>query len=193
MRVQEHLGKISWSLADKALVLFFALVGFVLMSMSELAQWGLWALLSSMNLWIFQITTSFGLMGLIQFGTEKEDRPKVDLISFVLHSSLAIAIGLLIFAVREPLADVFKEPLLIKMAYYLIILIIATIPRYYVLTFLQRDYKYRGYFFVNLAYFGSISIFILYKKFTTNFTNFDDIAWIFIIGSAISSLIFFRV
>lgn len=189
MKVQEHISKITWSLADKITVITFGFVMFILMTMMETSDFGLWGLLSSLNLWIFQISTSFALLGLIQFGAKRENRPKVDLIAFVLHLSFSLIVAFIIYLSRHFLADIFSEIILIDVAKFLLLLVAVTIPRYYVLKFLQRDYHFKKYFFVNLSYFGTISLIILYYKFTVNNLTFDNVAWMFIIASAFSSFI----
>jgi len=188
MKVQEHLGKISWTIADKIAVVIFGFISFVLMSMMQTSDYGVWGVLASINLWVFQISTSFGLSGMIQFGVDKSNRPQVDFLSLILHSSIALSVAFIVFILRYPLAEITNEPLIVDVGYYLIILNIVNIPRYYVLKYLQRDYRFKEYFFVNFSYFASTSLLIFYYKFTINHCDFQDATLIFTLGSAISSI-----
>lgn len=189
MKIQEHIDKISWTVADKIVIGVFGFVSLIQMSMMKSDELGMWGLMASINLWIFAITTSFGLQGIIQFGANTETRAKADFLGFSLHTSISMIVSLLILFLRVPIADVFNEPRFMLVGLYLPILSLVTIPRYFALKFLQRDYRFREYFFVDLIYFAVVSVFIFQRKFTSDSITFIECLYFNLIGSGLSSLV----
>lgn len=188
MKIQEHIGKIGWTIADKIVIGVFGFISLLQMSMMKPDELGMWGLMASINLWIFAVTTSFGLQGMIQFGAKEETRPKADFLGLTLHTGISMAASLIIFLLRYPLAELFNESRFVLIGLYFPLLTLLTIPRYFVLKYLQRDYRFREYFFVDFVYFAVLAILIFYQKFTTNHIDFMQCLNFNLIGSGLSSL-----
>lgn len=163
MRIQEHIDKISWSLLDKGLMVIYGLVSiFQVKLINNAEEFALYFLLWQLYNWIFVVSDSLALQSIIQFGTEKTSRGKVNFYSLIFHIIIGLGIPLLIFIFREIFAEIFREPLLEKMALSLPILALLTLPRNFIIKILMRDHRFRDIFVVNLFYFGTMSILTFY-------------------------------
>lgn len=188
MRVQDHIGLISWSLIDKALYVLYGLVLIVIMNYTEPAEFGLFSLLIGLHTWIFTISDSFSLQSLIQFGMKEENRAKVNLISLVTHLTIAIGASLIIFVMRFPLADLFNEPRIVEIAVTLPLLSLAFIPKTYCQKIIYRIQNMFYLFLSNLAFFGVISALIFYRIGLHERLDFSDLAFYYLLGSIVSSI-----
>lgn len=189
MRVQDHIGLISWSLIDKALYVLYGLVLIVIMNYTEPAEFGLFSLLIGLHTWIFTVSDSFSLQSLIQFGMKEENRAKINLISFVTHLAITIGASMMIFFLRHPLADLFNEPRIVEIAVALPLLSLAFIPKTYCQKIIYRIQNMFFLFLSNLAFFGVISAFILYRIALHDRLTFSDLALYYLLGSIAGSLV----
>jgi len=188
LRVQDHIGLISWSLADKALFILYGFVLIVIMNYTMPAEFGLYSLLIGLHTWIFTISDSFSLQSLIQFGMNEGNRRKVNLIALGSHLLLTLGISLVVFVLRYPLADLFNEPRILDVAAFLPVLSIAFIPRTYSQKIIYRIQNMFYLFLTNFVFFGVMSVMIFLKISTVKFLSFNDLAYIYLFGSIASSL-----
>lgn len=188
MKIQEHIGKISWSLADKALFFIYGVVSLFQMRALQTNDWGLFGLMISLHTWIFVVIDSFALQSLIQFGMKEEDKKKVNTIALFLQLILSVIISLLIYSFRFQFAEIFKEDNLIYVATILPILIFLTIPRTFAIKIIYRTQEFHKLFFVNLIFFGVMSFQTFYYIFTQGMLSFENMVWIYFIGSGLSSI-----
>ncbi len=189
MRVQDHIGLISWSLADKALFILYGFVLIVIMNYTVPAEFGLYSLLIGLLTWIFTISDSFSLQSLIQFGMKESSRGKVNLIALCSHIALTLGISLIVFLLRYPLSDLFSEPRILDIAAFLPVLSLAFIPRTYGQKIIYRIQNMFYLFLTNLTFFGVMTVLIFFKISTANFLAFNDLAYIYLTGSIASSLV----
>lgn len=191
MKVQDHLGKISWTLGNKFVIILFGFITFFQIKMMDPSNYGLWYILLSINQWIMLVSTNFALQGIVQYGIDKKTRAKADFLSMVLHSGICIASAVLICIVSWVLSRFFDNHTLDKIDFYLFFLILANILRYYVLKFFQRDYRYKEYFWVDAIYYAVISVFIFYRLFTSHIILVEEAVWVFVIAELASSFLGF--
>ena len=189
MRVQDHIGLISWSLADKALFILYGFVLIVIMNYTVPAEFGLYSLLIGLHTWIFTISDSFSLQSLIQFGMNERNRGKVNLIALVSHLSLTLGISLLVFVLRYSLAGLFDESRILDIASFLPVLSLAFIPRTYSQKIIYRIQNMFYLFLTNLTFFGTMAALIFIKISSVKFLTFNDLAYIYLYGSMASSAV----
>ena len=189
MRVQDHIGVISWSLADKGLFILYGFVLIIIMNYTEPAEFGLFSLLIALHTWIFTISDSFSLQSLIQFGMNENNRKKVNLLALISHIVLTFGASLIVFIFRHPLAELFSEPRIVEIASFLPVLSIAFIPRTYSQKIIYRIQNMFYLFLTNFAFFGTISAFIFLNITSTKLLTFTDLAYYYLFGSLASSTI----
>lgn len=187
MKVQEHLGKITWSLADKALYMIYGVVQIIQFNYSDLKEVGIFGMLIAVHTWIFILADSLGLSGIIQFGSNKEDRPQVNYFSLMILLFSLIPFTFIFYLFRNVLADIFALERLKDIGLALPILTILTIPRIFGAKFCFRDYKMKSLFFINLLFFGPMVLMTFYYINTIHFLSFKYLVIIYFIGTGISS------
>ena len=116
MRVQEHLDKISWSIADKMLYFGYGFVMLFQMQALAPSELGLFALTISLHTWIFVITDAFALQSIIQFGMVKENEKKVNTIALILHIAVIAIVVLFVLILAPSISALFNEPRFIEIA-----------------------------------------------------------------------------
>ncbi len=151
-------------------------------------EFGLFSLLIALHTWIFTISDSFALQSLIQFGMNKESKNQVNLISLIIHVSLTMTVSLLIYIFRDGLALLFHEDRIKEIGAFLPMLSLAFIPRSYCQKIIYRIQNMKFLFFVNLLFFGTISLLILYRISQFHVLQFSDLSIFYLVGSGLSSL-----
>lgn len=71
-RIQDHLPKLSWVAADKLLFVLYGGIAILQIRALPPAEYGLYALLVSIQTWIFVVADGLLLQGVIQFGTDRK-------------------------------------------------------------------------------------------------------------------------
>ncbi len=188
MKLQEHIDKISWSFADKLLFVLYGFVHLFQMTFMDTGQLGLYALFIGANTWIFIIGDFFALQGIIQFGANKSGRGKVNLLALMFISIIAVGFSFLAFVFKAQIAHLFNQQGLIEILTYLPLLSLAMVPRTFNMKLLYRDHNLKGIFFVDLVFFGIMSFLTIFLVYNSNAINFNDLAILYIIGTASSSL-----
>jgi O-antigen/teichoic acid export membrane protein len=187
LKIQEHLGKLSWSFADKSLYLMWAFVVLFQMRAMEPDEYGIFTLLISIYSWIFSVAESISVQMIIQFGTFPEDRPKVNFMTLIMFILMIIGITAIFYLFQGVIVTLFHEQRFYKIALILPFLSIVTIPRFFSLKMIYRDRLFNKLFFVDLAYFGTMSIMTVVKLFNSKKIYFNDMVWVYVIGAIISS------
>ena len=188
LRVQDHIGLISWSLIDKGLYILYGFVLIVIMNRTDLPEFGLYSLLIGLHTWIFTISDSFALQSLIQFGMNEKNRSKVNLIALFTHLSLTLGVSLVLFLLRVPLSHLFNEPRIEDIAAFLPILTLAFIPRTFCQKIIYRIQNMFYLFLTNLLFFGVITIFVLIGISNGGRLNFGSLSYYYLYGSIASSI-----
>jgi len=188
MRLKEHLDKVTWSVADKMLFVGYGVVTIFQFNAMKPEEMGLFALLITILNWIFIISDAFALQNLIQFGTRKSDRTKLNLIVTIVHITITLGCSLMLLLFGEELAYFFKESRLIEVTEYLVILTIFNIPRTYAIKIFYRDIKMNFLFISNAIYFGTMTVLTFYNILIIKHLDFKSLSLLNIIGMGISAV-----
>lgn len=188
LNIREHIGKITWTGADKALFVLYGLVSLVQMRYLEPADLGLWGLLAGINTWIFIVSDGLALQSVIQFGPREESRGKLHLYALALHSGITLGAAATVFAASGLISKALVLPRFREIALALPIYVALMIPRTYCLKFLYRDYELRNVFFMNLAFFLPPAALTLYFIMSKGALDFGDMILIAFSGAAASSI-----
>lgn len=188
MKLRSHLGKITWSLADKGLYVLYGLVQLWQIQALVPSVYGVFALLVALNTWIMLISDGSALNGLIQFGTEPAERKRVNAIGLVIHSTVLAVSSLLIVALQQPLSELFREQQFVKVATMLPLYCLLTLPRMYCLKLIFREMRMRDLFIIDLVWFGVRTIMTAWAINTDSLHTLEDIIRIDFVGMGASSL-----
>lgn len=187
MRVQDHLAKLSWTAADKAVYVIYGLISLVQISYLAPEEYGLYTLLSTLHSYIFLIGEGFALQALIKFGAGTA-RSDVNRYSLFFFAAIALFLSLLVFALRNTLVSIFNEPRYTTIASFLPLYVLATIPRLFCLKVLLRDIKLREWFIINALWMGTMSTLTFVFIGAGLFNAFEDMMVISLAGVTTSSI-----
>ncbi len=188
MKVQENIGKISWSMADK---LLYILYGFVMLFQIKALvpeEFGVYYQFNNLHIWIFIVSDSFALQSIIQFGAVRENRPKVNLLALFLHAGITLGAAALLFLFKEGIGDLINQPRFDEIALYLPLLAMLFIPRTYCIKFIYREHKMHFLFFVNFAWLGTMTALTVWMLLTKSMLLFEDMVFISYSGAFVSSI-----
>ena len=189
MRIQDNIGLISWSLADKGLYFLNGVVMILIINAIDPGQYGLYGLLISLHTWIFILSDSFALVGIIQFGMNTENTRKVNTIALLFHILITFGGASIIYLIQVPLSHFFKEPKIIDIANYLPMLCLSFIPRTYCIKMVYKELNMKKLFIINLTFFGVTAILTLAVLYLHKRISFNELSNIYIIGAIFSSII----
>lgn len=188
MKIQSHIDKISWSVADKFIFIFYGFISILQIRALEPQEYGLFQLLIVLHTWIFIISDGIALQSIIQFGMNEESRPKINLLSLVLQLIISISVSSLVFIFRYPLSGLFNEPRFVSVGEWLPLFILLTLPRTYTIKLVVRDREYKNLFLIDLAFFGVMSFGTIYMVNAYKQLYFSDMIMIYIWGMICSSI-----
>lgn len=191
MRIQDHLGKITWTVADKAMFFLYGLINFVqIYALREVPdQLGLYGLLANLQTWIFILSDGLALQNLIQFGMDRSIRPRVNMLSLTIHVFLVMGVSLLMALFSSPLAALFHEPQLGAVYLLLPLYCLLTLPRAFCLKLLLRDAQMKQVFWVNFAWFATMTAMTAWMLTHHSLRSFESMAWIACTGMGVSSVV----
>lgn len=187
MRIQDHVNKISWTAADKALYVLYGIVSIIQISYLAPREYGLYTLLSTIHSYIFLVGEGFALQGIIKFGSE-HDRNIVNRYALIWHCLIIVGLSCAVFLFRHPLASIFNEPRYVVLASFLPFYSLVTIPRVFTMKLLIRDIHIKEWFFVNLLWLGTMSLMTGGYIITGQLDSFEDMMVISFVGIIASSL-----
>ncbi len=181
--------KISWALADKVTFLIYGLV-FRILQIRSLppAEFGLYALFEAAFIFLFIIADNIALAPLIKFGSDLQERPRVNLLSLIVYTSFTLGAALLLFFLQSPLAIILNEPRFTVVATFFPPYIALSIPRMYLLSVQQRDLRMQTIFTANFIWMGTMGLVTTLLLAFHHLRRFEDMMLIIYAGSAISSL-----
>ncbi|MES2767116.1 MAG: oligosaccharide flippase family protein [Bacteroidota bacterium] len=191
VKIQQHLGKITWTIIDKLLFVAYGLVALVQFKYADQDEIGLYFLLMGIHTWLFIISDGFALQGIILYGAKGENRPKVNTMGLGLHAILTFGISVLIMLLRVPFSEVFGQPQLQRVALVLPIMTLITIPRAYCLKLLMRDLQMKQIFWMNLAWFSvriMLTVYFIMNLAPGEFLTFKKLVLIDLGGMAAGSV-----
>lgn len=188
MKITAHLGKISWSLADKVLYVGYGLVQLQQIKALSPDVYGVFSLLVALNTWIMIISDGAAVQGLIQFGVQPEERPKVNTIGLVFYTLIVGVSVLLVYLMQQPLTAIFNEPRFTTVADMLPLYCLLTLPRMFCLKLIYRDLRMRDLFVVDAIWFGVRTAITVWLLRAGTLRTLEDIILIDFAGMAASSL-----
>lgn len=188
MKLRSHLGKITWSLADKGLYVLYGLVQLWQIQALAPSVYGVFALLVALNTWIMLISDGSALNGLIQFGTDPTERKRINAMGLVIHTTVLAVSSLFVLALQQPLSDLFREQQFVKVATMLPLYCLLTLPRMFCLKLIYREMRMRDLFIIDLIWFGVRTIMTAWAISTDSLHTLEDIIKIDFVGMAASSL-----
>jgi O-antigen/teichoic acid export membrane protein len=187
MKISSHLGKISWSLADKLLYVAYGLVQFAQIKAMPTEVNGLFALLVGLNTWIMIVSDGSALAGIIQFGVNEQERRRVNTMALLIHTIIVAVPALMVFAFQGFISVALKQPDFAQVASALPLYCLLTFPRMYCLKLIYRDMRMRDLFVIDAVWFGIRTGLTLYALNTNGITTLHDIIVIDFCGMAASS------
>ncbi len=175
MKLAGNLDKIAWTIIDKALFVFFAVVVLkLIMSSISISDWGVFQQLIQIHTFIFVIIDGLALQSVIQYGQDKNTAPFVNTVSMVLILIISLFASLIAFVFQNQIAWLMGEDRYLIILNLLPLMIFAMIPRFMSIKFLYRDLNYRNLFVTNLSYFGVITLIVIYIK-SNQFSNLSEV------------------
>lgn len=189
MNILTNIKTISWAFLDRGLFIAYGLIFLLIINHTELSDFGLYSILIAINSWIFTISDSLNLQNIIQFGMNFENRPKVNLFSFVMHFIFTLGATLVILIFSDFFAILLGISILKEIAFYLLLISLFSIPKYYLQKLFYRDRKMKFLFFSNLVFFASNGLFLLYFIISQSKLNLDILIFGYSIGLVSSSVL----
>lgn len=187
MNIKEHIGKITWSFADKVMMVIFGL--FTLFQLRYLlpSEYAFYAALLNINNWILMATDGFALQAMIQYGHKnREEVNKISLITAFIFSGV---LSIIIFLFRDfigGLADSNSYSIALS---YLPLSVMLTIPKNYATKLFYRELKFNKVFYLNLIFFGSQILATIYYIFSYSTLNFNYMLEIYMFGAGLSAVV----
>ncbi|RMF34138.1 MAG: hypothetical protein D6747_05415, partial [Chlorobiota bacterium] len=188
-RIQDHLPKLSWVAADKLLFVLYGGIAILQIRALPPAEYGLYALLVSIQTWIFVVADGLVLQGIIQFGADRTIRPQVDGTVAVLYTLVIAAIVVALTAAEPAVRQLFGEPRFAHVVQLESVFCAVTIPRTFCLRVLMRDIQSRQIFWINAAWLGSMTLATVHGIMVGWLGSFESLAAVAIGGMAISSAV----
>ncbi|CAN5564658.1 lipopolysaccharide biosynthesis protein [soil metagenome] len=188
MKLSQHLGKISWSLGDKALYVGYGLVQLLQIKALNPDVYGVFSLLVALNTWIMLVSDGSALQGVIQFGVQPEERRRVNSLGMVIHVTIVGMAALLIYLLQQPLSSAFHEPRFVVVAQMLPLYVALSTPRMFCLKILYRDMRMRDLFVTDVVWFGVRTSMTVWALQTDSLHTLGDIIRIDFVGMAASSI-----
>jgi O-antigen/teichoic acid export membrane protein len=187
MRLTAHLGKITWSLADKGLYVLYGFVQLLQIKALPAEVYGVFALLVGLNTWIMIVSDGSALQGVIQFGTKESERGRVNVLGVTIHTIISMGAAAVVFLFREPLATVVDERF-VDVAMLLPLYALLTLPRMFCLKLIYREMRTQDLFWVDMIWFGVRTGMTVYMLSNNSLNTLEDIVLIDFVGMGASSL-----
>ena len=190
MELGKHLGMGIWGLADKALPVVYGL-GFVLLVIRVLPEqeFGNFVLIQEIFLVITGLGTAIALQPLLKYASE-EGRD----VSMVLTPALLVNIAflalssLLVVALRIPLGQILKSPLLPPLLAWVPVMLFASLARNVALILLQARFEIQRVFWVDSLHFLGAPILVWVLSRLHLFDTALDLIVVNVISLSLSSV-----
>jgi O-antigen/teichoic acid export membrane protein len=191
VKIQQHLGKITWTVIDKLLFVAYGVVALVQYKFSSQDEMGLYTLLMAIHTWFFIVSDGLALQGVILYGAKGENRRKVNLIGLGLHVAVTLGLSLLTMLLRVPFSEIFSQPRLQTVGLILPLLTLVTIPRAFCLKLLMRDLQMKQIFWMNFVWFAvriALTAYFIVRLQPGEILTFKNLVIIDLAGMAAGSL-----
>lgn len=150
-------------IADKLMYVIYGIATIALLQVTNSTELGIFALFNSLHNFILAIAGGLGTTAMLQFAAYKDEITLINFYCFINFVLVCVACFLIIFAFQTPLSIILKEPRFTDIVSSLPLLILLSIPRYFIYHILIRDVNIPGCFFVTFAYTGTMSGMIFYN------------------------------
>jgi O-antigen/teichoic acid export membrane protein len=191
MKITQHLNKISWSVADKTTFALYGIATIAVLQVTNSIEFGLFTLFNNLHNFILAIGSYLGLQSLLHFSSDENEKPLINTYSLINLTIVISFITVIIFLFQNQIANILNEPNVIVIIQSLPVLMLISIPRYFVVFIMYRELKMLQVFVANLVYFGTMSGIIFYCVFTNRFLYCTDMIHITYLGSALSTVVAF--
>jgi O-antigen/teichoic acid export membrane protein len=189
VRLREHIGTISWALAGRLLFVAYGFVVLLQIAVVPPHEYGLFALLVNVQTWIFVLSDSSALQALVQFGVNREEQARVNLLVGMLHGVIALGLAVGFWTFRYLLAQLFREPQLVQVAAVLVPFCAVSIPRTFCAKLLYRELEMQRVFWLDLSWVGTMTVLTLWLLWRGQLRDFADLAFIAVTGMSVSSVV----
>jgi O-antigen/teichoic acid export membrane protein len=191
LQLRQHLTTGIWAAADKALIF---LNGFtillVVIAVLPPSEWAAFSLFQSIFLIICVLADSIFLQPMVKFASEHQaEVEEILAASFNLYTLVMLVIGTGFALFADASATLFASPELGAMLSLLPMMLALNIFRNVGIRYLQISYRIADIFFVDLAFFGSITLITILANSLGYFHTAMDFVVINIIGGALSSIV----
>jgi O-antigen/teichoic acid export membrane protein len=186
MKIEEHIGKITWSFLDKMIFIMYGLITLLQMRFLQADDLAMYAMLIAVNTWIYIVTDTFSLSIIIQYGMKETNRRKANTIALIFHIGIVMGISLLIYLLHEPISSLFEIERGKEMFSALPILSLLMLPRTYALKFLYRDFRFNQVFWINFFFMGTMAAVTFYYISEGNL-DFSKMMNLYYAGAILSS------
>lgn len=187
MKIQHYLHKLSWAGADKLLFVGYGFVNLLQIKAVSTEEFAHYALLNALYLFIVSFSDISILQLIVRFGNDAKVRAWANSQAVLWHFLVIAVMSVGIIAFRNPLATVLKEPQFPTIAFYVPLLCIAAAPRMIALKFIYRDTQPKLLFFVNAAWFGTMTLLTVWMLSNEILHGFEEMFLIAIVGLVASS------
>ncbi len=189
LKLSENIDKVVWSALDKGLYVLYGFVVLLQIRRLEPSELGLYGILIGIHTWIFIITDSLFYQAIIQFGFKEETERRANTLAFLLSFAFVFLFTFVFSVFSDFWVYFFKEKGLRKVAFYLPLLSIITLPRVFCLKFAFKHSNMFKLFLVNSAFFIPMSILTVVFYFQKPVFRFETQMEIYFSGTIISSLV----
>lgn len=199
MKLSEHLGKITWSLADKLLYVGYGFVQFMQINALhkgnagdiDLAMTinGIFTLIVTLNTWITMIADGSALAGIIQFGVNRDDRKRVNMMAVLIYTGIVLFSSALFYLTSGYIERSFGIEDFTVVAAWLPVYLILTMPRMICLKILMRDMGMSKIFIADAVWFGVRTVMTVMMTQSNTLVRLDDILLIDLVGMGACSLV----
>lgn len=187
MKVQEYIGLLSWTAADKLLYVMYGIVSVVQLTAVTPEVFAVFQIMLGFLSFFYSFGDSVALSLIIQFGTLPEGRPKANLMGLLLFGLSAVVPATALFILNDEFAMLLSEPALAEIGPMLLILTIISIPRLIVVKMAYRDHEMNKLFWMNFCYFGTLTVYTFILLSRVQWFTFADLARMYVLSNIISS------
>lgn len=188
MRITDHLNKLTWSVADKALFVLAAIAQMIQFAAVDESIWGTFALLLGLHTFLFSASDGFALQAVTKFGARHEDRGLVNRFSLSMHSLFVLGLSIFAVAVTELFPHIVSEAFA-DIIWYLPLFSLVAIPRTYAINLLYRDIRIKSVFVLNASWMGSMLVLTLAYQQMYGLESAYDLLAVNITAMAVSSVV----
>ncbi|TAE27012.1 MAG: hypothetical protein EAZ92_09870 [Candidatus Kapaibacterium sp.] len=189
VRIQDHLGKLSWTVADKILFIGYGFVNIVQNNALPAEELGLYALFMAVQTFLFTVSDSFILQAIILHGGDAEKRAGINRFALFWHTVITVGGACVLLVLQSVLADFFDDARIAVVMRYLPLMSLVSIPRKIAEKHLQRAVQARAIFAVDIVWFGTMTLLSAYFLAVGQLQSFEIIFLISLCGMAASSVV----